>query len=728
MYTTLQDFIKALEQTGELVRVRVPVSPMLEMSEISDRLARLPAPSVSADAMQFDPDHANFGGPAVLFENVEIPGKQPANTLGSHAQSQTGTHDTIPVAINLFGSYRRMEMALGCDPDGPTPGGYEGIAAQIASLLQPTPPRCLDDLAQLAAQYGPLLRIPPKQVRRGICQDIVKRGQDVNLLDLPVIKCWPCDGNPESVGWALPPDQPDTALGMGRFITLGGMYTIHADDANSKGIPKSLNIGMYRAQLIDPNHLAMHWQQHHDGAAHWRSWKRKAKVTGERMPMAIAIGGEGVLPYAATAPLPPGTSELLMAGFLNKGSIPLVRCQTVPIHVPANAEIVIEGYVSTEAGNPGYQSRDHKGNINPIGPGAILEGPFGDHTGHYSLPDRYPIMEVTAITTRRNPIYPTTVVGLPPQEDYYIAKATERLFLSMLKILIPDIIDYHLPFFGCFHNCAIVKIRKEYPFHARKVMNAIWGAGQMAWTKIIIVVDEDVNIHRLSDVLQAIFAHVDFGRDISLMTGPVDVLDHAAPQYAAGHKIGFDATKRLPEEILRIEPSAISNNNVSNGNTLIHIDDSSKLTPETIAALKEAIMRIKGVEQIGIPETGCGRCVFLKVARLPSANVRAIIKSVLELDLSNITHRSIDFMIAVDADAVNINNPEEVLFYFGANADPGRDMVCVSNRIGFDATSKGESDSPLNGYDVRPFPDTVAMTDEIRDRVTSRWSEYGFDQ
>jgi 4-hydroxy-3-polyprenylbenzoate decarboxylase len=297
---------------------------------------------------------------------------------------------------------------------------------------------------------------------------------------------------------------------------------------------------MYRMQVIDRNHTAMHWHMHHDGARHWRAWKK----LGKPMPCALVLGGESVLPYAATAPLPPGISELIMAGFLNDGGIELVPCKTIDMHVPANAEIVIEGHVSTEAGFIGYDPRRGE----PVGPGAVFEGPFGDHTGFYSLPDRYPLFEVSAITHRKDPIYPTTIVGPPPQEDYYLGKATERIFLPLLQTMVHDIVDYDLPMFGAFHNCAFIKIHKEYPLQARRVMHAIWGAGQMAWTKMIVVVDEDVDVHDHEAVLFHLCANCDPGRDIEIVNGPLDILDHAAPRLGAGHKIGFDATRKIKGE------------------------------------------------------------------------------------------------------------------------------------------------------------------------------------
>lgn len=511
-YPTLQDFLRALDRAGELHRISAPVSPLLEVSAIADRVSKSAAPHVSDHARRFDPAHAHFGGKALHFTNVE----------GS----------AVPLAINAFGSYRRMEMALGCEA-----GGFDALADRIEHLLKPEPPTGILEKMKKGLELAKVASFAPKLARTGLCQQVVKTGDDVNLLELPVIKCWPHDGDPRAFGYLVdpPPGCPD-----GRYITFGGVYTIHPDDAGVDGPRPSRNVGMYRAQILGPRQTAMHWHVHHDGARHWRAWKK----TGKPMPCAIALGGESVLPYAATAPLPPGISELLMAGFLNQGAIELVPCKTVDLHVPANAEFVIEGYVSTAAGGIGYDPRTGE----PIGPEAVFEGPFGDHTGFYSLPDRYPIFTVTAITHRRDPVYPATVVGLPPQEDYYLGKATERIFLPLLRTLVPDILDYHLPMFGAFHNCAFVKIRKEYPLQARRVMHAIWGAGQMAWTKLIVVVDDDVDVHDEERVLFHLCANCDPGRDIELVNGPLDILDHAAPRLGAGHKMGFDATRKIAGE------------------------------------------------------------------------------------------------------------------------------------------------------------------------------------
>jgi len=526
-YDDLQQFVSALEDAGELVRIKAPVSPVLEVSAIADRVSKSLCPRASEHAAAFDPHHCRGGGKALLFENVE----------GSK----------FPLLINAFGSYRRMEMALGC-----VDGGFEKLAQRIGELVKPEPPVGMMEKLKKGLELAKIASLPPKVVRSGVCQEVVKVKEQINLFDLPIIKAWPNDGDPRKVGIDVSPEAAGTASGGGKFITFAGVYTIHPDDAGKPdGEPRpSRNVGMYRLQLIDRHHTAMHWHMHHDGARHWRAWKERATSGGASggMPCAVVFGGESVLPYAATAPMPPGISELLLAGILQQRAIPLVHCATIDMQVPANAEIVIEGYVSTEAGGPGWRIGDD------IGPGAVLEGPFGDHTGFDSLPDRYPVFTVTAITHRKNPVYPTTIVGPPPQEDYYMGKATERIFLPLLRTLIPDIIDYDLPMFGAFHNCAFVKIKKEYPLQARRVMHAIWGAGQMAWTKMIVVVDHDVDVHDHEQVLFHLCANMDPSRDLELVNGPLDILDHAAPRLGAGGKIGLDATRKIPGEEAHGQP------------------------------------------------------------------------------------------------------------------------------------------------------------------------------
>jgi 4-hydroxy-3-polyprenylbenzoate decarboxylase len=672
MRSTLREFLHELEQAGELHRVTAPVSAILEIAAIADRQSKSPCASRSRHAGAFDPDHAGLGGQALLFENVE--------------------GCDFPLAINVFGSYRRMELALGCEA-----GGFSAIAAQLEALTKPQPPRSWREIVAKARDLVPLLRTPPRLVRRGVCQEVVKlasRGE-VDLTRLPLIKCWPLDGDPRAVGIDVSPEQAGTARGQGRYITFAGMHTIHADDRDDPR-PASHNIGMYRAQLIDATRLAMHWHIQHDGAAHWRSWKR----LGRPMPIAICLGGESVLPYGATAPLPPGVSELLMCGFLNGSGIPMVRAKTVPLRVPANSEIVIEGYVSTDCGPIGYEPRSGE----PLGPGAVFEGPFGDHTGYYSMPDRYPVMEVTSVTHRRQAIFPAIIVGAPPQEDYYLGKATERIFLPLLKILVPDIEDYHLPMFGCFHNCAFVQIHKAYPLHARRVMHAIWGAGQMSWTKFIVVVDDDVNVHDEQAVLQTLFERCHFGRDLELVNGPLDILDHAAPRLGAGHKLGIDATRNIAGE----EVNGIS------------IDSKGNRAPKA-----------RGEEwasdRVIVPEFGRGRCAFVSVSKARAGDGPRAIEAVWR----SAPPGCAEFVVAVD-ESVNPRDWQAVLFHLCANADPGRDLTraeasgACSGRIGLDATRKLPGDE-RNGQPVRPYPPLIRMSDEMSAQVSRRWRQYGFE-
>jgi 4-hydroxy-3-polyprenylbenzoate decarboxylase len=338
----------------------------------------------------------------------------------------------------------------------------------------------------------------PRRVSGGApCQEIVKLGPDASLDELPILKCWPLDG--------------------GRFITLPLVFTKEAQTGKR-------NVGMYRMQVYDARTAGMHWQRHKVGSRHYAEYEAQ----GRDIPVAVALGGDPVLTYAATAPLPDEIDEMVFAGFLRKKPVELVRCKTVDIDVPADAEIVIEGVVP-----PGERR---------------IEGPFGDHTGFYTLEDAYPVFKVTAITHRRRPVYPATIVGRPPMEDGWLGKATERLFLPLVRLFVPEVIDYNLPVEGVFHNLCIVKIRKRYPGHAQKVMHALWGLGQMMFTKIIVVVDEWVDVQNLQEVLWVTANNIDPERDVTFVKGPIDVLDHASRAMGFGSKMGIDATKKLPEE------------------------------------------------------------------------------------------------------------------------------------------------------------------------------------
>ncbi len=408
-------------------------------------------------------------GPALLFTNV--------------------TGYKMPVLINSYGSERRMEMALETD-------SLDGFAAEIDDLLNPEVPQSLTGKLKALPKLTRLTDLAPKVVKSASCHEIVNTNSP-SLDELPIITCWPQDGGP--------------------YITLGLVITRHPEKSTS-------NIGMYRLQKFDGQTLGMHWQRHKGGAEHYRA----AEAAGKRLEVAIALGPDPCVTYAATAPLPEEVSELMLAGFLRRKSVEIVKCKTVDLMVPANSQIVLEGYV-----DPGERR---------------LEGPFGDHTGFYSLADNYPVFHLTAITTCREPIYPTIIVGRPPMEDGWLGKATERIFLPLIKKTLPEVVDINLPVEGIFHNFAIVSIRKRYPGHARKVMHALWGLGQMMFTKYIIVVDEHADVHNMQEIIWRLGTATDPRRDCEIASGPTDVLDHAAALPDFSGKIGFDATRKWPDE------------------------------------------------------------------------------------------------------------------------------------------------------------------------------------
>ena len=478
-YPDLKSFVSALEAAGQLVRVRAEVDPLLELAAIADREMKSDSPEGPGGSPASDPVNGRFGGRALLFENVR-------------------GHD-MPVLINAYGSYRRMNLALGCE-------SLDELAQRVNKLVKPEMPQGFFAKLRKLPELARLANLRPKVVSRAApCQEVVQTG-DADLTALPVIQCWPGDGAGHPAG--------DIAK---RYITLGSILTRHPETLEG-------NVGMYRVQILGPRRAAMHIHPPHDGAANWRAWKER----GKSMPAAIVLGGPSPLAYAASAPCPPGVDELMLAGFLQGGPVELVPCRTIDLAVPASADIVIEGEVACDE--------------------FTIEGPFGDHTGFYSLADQFPVFRVTAITRRYDAIYPTTIVGAPPMEDYYLGKATERIFLPLLRTLSPEILDYDLPLFGAFHNFVFVQIDKQYPHQARKVMHAIWGAGQMVFSKFIVVVDKDVNVHDPNDVWFHVGANVDPSRDLERSAGPADILDHASTELGGGGKLGIDATRKLPGE------------------------------------------------------------------------------------------------------------------------------------------------------------------------------------
>src|SRR3954465_8274939 len=451
MFKDLNAFIAALDKNRELARIAEPVSPDLEICAVTDRVSK-----------------SAGGGPALLFENP--------------------TGNDMPVAINLYGSAKRMCMALGV-------ASLDDLAKEIEELTNPKMPTGMLDTLKMLPMLGRLKDLMPKTVSSAPCQEVVK--ENGTLDEIPILTCWPEDGGP--------------------YITLPMVFTKDPETGMR-------NIGTYRMQVYDSRTTGMHWQRHKGGAQHHRIAER----LGKRLDVAVALGADPALPFAATAPMPEGLDELLLAGFLRRERVELVKCVTVDLEVPANAQIVLEGYVE-----PGERRR---------------EGPFGDHTGFYSHPDDYPVFHITCVTRRKNPVYLTTVVGIPPMEDFYMGKASERIFLPLIRKTVPEIVDMHFPAEGIFHNMVIISIDKGYPGHAPKIMNAVWGPGQLMFSKTIVVVDRDVDVQNEAEVAWIVGTHIDPERDIQFTRGPVDDLEDASDLPALGSKMGIDTTRKWPSE------------------------------------------------------------------------------------------------------------------------------------------------------------------------------------
>lgn len=451
VYQNLSEWIEALRQRKELVDVRAEADPVLEITEIADRVIKQ-------------------CGPALLFHRVQ----------GS----------TIPLAINLFGSLERMSLSLGVSH-------LEEITQKISGFLEIKVPDKLTDKLKLLPKLHLLSRIPPKIVRQAPCQEVLRTEGDL-LGELPILQCWPQDA--------------------GRYITLPMVITKDPET----GIR---NVGTYRMQVFDGRTTGMHWQIHKDGRAHYNKSLEKGI---RRMEVAVALGGDPVSMFSGVCPLPPGIDEFLFSGFLRGDPVELVKCRTLDLEVPAQSEIVLEGYVDME------EKR--------------MEGPFGDHTGYYSLAKEFPVFHVQCLTRRKNPIYPTTIVGRPPMEDGCMAKAIERIFLPLIRQQFPEIIDMNLPVEGVFTNCVLVSIKKSYPQQAKKVMHLLWGFGQLMFEKMVLVFDHDVNLQDPREVAWRAFNNVDPKRDMVLTEGPLDELDISASQDLYGSKVGVDCTRKWPEE------------------------------------------------------------------------------------------------------------------------------------------------------------------------------------
>jgi 4-hydroxy-3-polyprenylbenzoate decarboxylase len=490
-FESFRDFVNTLDRAGELKRIAQPVATELEITEFANREMKLPG-----------------GGKGLLFEQPTV----------------NGQISPFPLAINTMGSWKRMAMSMGAET-------VDEMAAELGALMKAKPPTGFREALKLLGTALDLRHAKPKIVTDGPCKEVIRKfdapasrtepwpkalditgavnprleaagtgRQDAcpTLLNLPILKCWPLDG--------------------GRFITLPCVVTKDPDTGER-------NVGMYRIQIYNDRTTGMHWQLQKVGARHGRRYYQ----TGTRMPVSIFIGGDPVFAFCATAPMPDGLDEFLLAGYLRKKSIPLIKCETSDLEVPANADFVIEGYV-----DPTEPLRD--------------EGPFGDHTGYYTLPEPYPVFHVTAITHRKDAVYPATIVGIPPMEDFYIGSASVKLFLPIFKMNFPEIVDMALPAEGVFHNLVFVSIKKTYPMQAYKIMHGLWGMGQMMFSKYIIIVDDDVDVHNTSDVLFRLCANTDPQRDSIFTKGPSDVLDHATSEIAMGSKLGIDATKKLAGE------------------------------------------------------------------------------------------------------------------------------------------------------------------------------------
>ena len=588
MYRNLQEFIARLEHEGELIRIAAPVSPVEEIAELTDRMAKQPG-----------------GGKALLFE-------------------RTGT--AFPVATNLLGSERRMALALGVeDLDAP--------ARRIDALLRDAaaPRTSLRDRLRMLPLLAEASRwLPRSQRGRGACQQTVLQGDAARLSLLPALKCWPADG--------------------GRFITLPMVHTVDPENGQR-------NVGMYRMQILDDRTTGMHWHIHKTGARHYDGYRRLAR----RMPVAVTLGGDPVYTYAATAPMPDNMDEYLLAGFLRRQPVRLVRCLTCDIEVPADCDFVIEGYV-----DPAEEK--------------VVEGPFGDHTGFYSLEDLYPRFHVTAITHRRDAVYPATVVGIPPQEDAYIAQATERIFLAPIRsAVLPEIRDLWMPTPGTAHNLAVAAIERRYTGQAHKAAQALWGAGQMMFNKYLVVTDAACPIRR-TDALAGLLRRFDPACDLIRDEGVLDVLDHATATPGFGGKLALDLTQAAER-------------------------------PQTPLALPPVLAPCGGVESADTTMADEWRTLALFADSDAAVDLRVF--------LARNPMQGMKFVVLFDREAAGLP-PADLLWLAAAGSDPRRDVTIVDGIAAIDARSKRPgADRPAR------WPNATVASPETVARVDTRWPEYG---
>ena len=607
-FPDIQSFMRLLEQRGELVRVSVPVSRELEITEIADRMVKQ-------------------GGPALLFENV----------VGS----------AYPVVIGLLGTKERVALALGVDD-------LDGLAEKVRALIDLSGGGSKLGLLSNVTKLRDAMNLPPRRVKNAPVQQVVWRGDEVDLSKIPVLKCWPLDGGP--------------------FVTLPLVITNDPETGER-------NMGMYRVQVMSRNTTGMHWQRHKTGTKHLE----KAKKLGKKLEVAVAIGGDPALIYAATAPLPPvpGLDEFALAGYLRGQRYPVTKGVTVDLDVPANAEFILEGYVDP--------AEDW-----------VVEGPFGDHTGFYTLPDLYPQFHVTAVTMRERPVYPATIVGRPPMEDAYLIEASERLFLPAAQLIIPEIVDYHMPPAGVAHNLVFVSIKKTYPGQAYKVANGLFGLGQMMFAKVIVVVDEDVPVSDFEAVWREVAQKAVPGRDTLTTRGPIDVLDHSSRGWGYGGKLIIDATTKRPEET----GSGVSSREGQAGD----------VTPETFQPHASAeLPTFDGV--LAQTQTGDGYwLVALDKTRPGQAQ---------ELAAAFAAHpaaRGVRHLLICD-DQTDVGNLQDVWWTILNNIDAERDVAVHGGLLAWDGARK----LPEEGF-VREWPPKIVMDQAIVDRVDALWHVYGLPE
>ena len=589
-YNSLSDFIDALKKINEIKTIEKKVSSYLEISKITDEESK-----------------KKGGGKALFFKNVE--------------------DSEFPVAINLFGSEKRIALAFNVK-------NLDEIGDRLEKYLNFNPPSSFKNFLNLIPMALNIKNFFPKIVKRNSnapCQEIVLKEKNINLFKIPVLHCWPKDA--------------------GRFVTLPLVFTKSLKTGKR-------NVGMYRLQIFDKNTTGMHWHIHKDGSHYFNEYKKENK----KMPVAVAIGADPATIYSATAPMPRGIDEMLLAGFIRKKPVKMVKCITIDLEVPMEAEFVLEGYVDPEE--------------------LRKEGPFGDHTGYYSLADLYPVFHITAITHKKNAIYNATLVGRPPMEDCYLAKATERFFLPMLKTVMPEIKDYFLPWEGVFHNIVIVSIQKEFEGHAHKIINGLWGQGQMSLCKAIVVVDENINPSNYKEILEKILNNLDISQDILISYGVLDVLDHSSPSVNSGSKIGIDLTEKIKEEKKR-EAIVLKENNIN------------------VKELKKKI-EANGIEVIKI-KTGKyephqrNRIVFISVQKKFSAKEFA--EKIFKIKE---TH-PFNIFLLFDKN-INIEESSLCLWKLFNNVDPKRDIIIQNQKCLIDACKKGAVDGHF-----REWPDEMVF-------------------